>query len=34
MGCKDGVDEGRLAEAALADDHEVELESALDEFVF
>jgi hypothetical protein len=30
---KDGVDEGRLAEAALADDHEVELEPAFEEFV-
>lgn len=28
VGCKDGFDEGRLAEAALTDNHEVELESA------
>lgn len=34
VGCKDGVDEGGLAETALADDHEVELETSLEEFVF
>lgn len=28
--CEYGVDEGRLAETALTDDHEVELESTLE----
>lgn len=30
VGCEDGVDEGRFAESALTDDHEVELEAAFE----